>query len=118
MSTPYQMRLPNPGSDGQTAASLAIDVHYLNLMLVERWDWARFVKLCQFLKMTECEVASLVQLPHRHIQGYKLKNVLPLSRAHAASVALTLTLLEAYLMRGLTEDVIANPFPDLNKVGK
>lgn len=109
-------RLPNEGSNGQTPASLAIDVHYAKLMLVERWNWERFVKLCTFLKMTDCEVASLVLLPHRALVGYKLMNRLPLIRSHASSVALSLTLLEAYLMRGLTKDVIESPFPDLNRV--
>lgn len=115
---PYKLRLPNEGSPGQTPASLAIDVHWAKLMLVKRWDWERFVKLCQFLKMTDCEVASLVMLPHSKILPYKHRNLLPLSAAHAESVALNLTLLEAYLMRGLTEDVITNPFPDLTKCGE
>ena len=112
---PYVLKLPNEGSRGQTPASLAIDIHYTNLMLVERWTWERFTKLCLFLKMTAYEVASLVLLPHRCVDAYRAKNVLPLLPIHAASVALNLTLLEAYLMRGLTEDVIENPFPDLTK---
>lgn len=113
---PYVLRLPNEGSRGQTPASLAIDIHYANLMLVERWTWERFTKLCLFLKMTAHEVASLVLLPHRYLVAYREKNVLPMRRDHAASVALNLTLLEAYLMRGLTEDIIDQPFPDLNKI--
>jgi hypothetical protein len=113
---PYSLALPNPDSDGQTPSSLAIDIHYMNLMLVERWDWERYVKLCNFLKMTAYEVASLVLLPHKNVPAYRAKNLLPMRRAHAASVALSLTLLEAYLMRGLTEDVISNPFPNLNVV--
>lgn len=112
----YNPRLPNLGSKGQTPASLAIDVHYGNLLLVERWDWERYVKLCTFLKMTACEVASLVMLPHAAVEKYQRKNILPMKRAHASSVALNLTLLEAYLMRGLTDDVISNPFPNLNNV--
>lgn len=112
---PYKLRLPNEGSAGQTPASLRIDVHYMRLMLVERWTWERFAKLCLFLRMTDCEVASLVLLPHRYVERYRSTNALPLSRAHAESVALSLTLLEAYLMRGLTEDVIENPFPDLTQ---
>lgn len=107
--------LPNIGSPGQTPASLAIDIHYMKLMLVQRWDWERYVKLCTFLRMTAYEVASLVLLPHKSVPKYQDKNVLPLRPAHASSVALNLTLLEAFLMRGLTEDVISNPFPDLTK---
>lgn len=111
----YKPVLPNKGSAGQTPASLAIDVHYARLMLVERWNWERFVKLCTFLKMTPYEVASLVLLPHQCVEAYRAKNVLPMRRPHASSVALSLTLLEAYLMRGLTEDIISSPFPDLNQ---
>lgn len=111
----YRPVLPNVGSAGQTPASLAIDIHYTQLMLVERWTWERYVKLCHFLKMTSFEVASLVLLPHKKVPLYQHKNILPMSRAHSASVALNLTLLEAYLMRGLTEDVIENPFPNLSR---
>ena len=114
---PYKLHLPNIGSSGQTPASLAIDVHYGKLMLVRRWDWERFIKLCHFLKMTDCEVASLVLLPHRCLPKYKRHNLLPLTAAHAESVALNLTLLETFLMRGLTEDVIENPFPNLIQCG-
>ena len=109
-------RLPNIGSPGQTPASLAIDAHYLNLDLIRLWNWEHFVRLCHFLKMTDCEVASLVLLPHKDLAAYRERNLLPLKYPHALSVALTLTLLETYLMRGLTEDLILNPFPDLNKV--
>lgn len=112
----YRLVLPNAGSKGQTPASLAIDIHYARLMLIERWTWERFVKLTLFLKMTSCEVASLVMLPHSSLPAYQLKNILPLHRAHASAVALNLTLLEGYLMRGLTKDVIVNPFPDLSGV--
>jgi hypothetical protein len=114
-AAPLDLRLPNLGSPGQTPASLAIDIHYMNLMLVQRWDWARYAKLCTFLRMTACEVASLVLLPHKAVERYERTNALPLKEAHASSVALNLTLLEAYLMRGLSEDVIENPFPDLTK---
>lgn len=108
--------LPNENSTGQTPASLMIDVHYAKLRLVERWDWARFVKLCTFLRMTDCEVASLVLLPHKKLAEYQKRNTLPLTAPHASSVALNLTLLEAFLMRGLTNDVVSNPFPDLSGV--
>ena len=111
----YLPRLANPGSDGQTPASLVIDIHYMNLLLVERWTWERYVKLCHFLRMTSHEVASLVRLPHRSLASYQYRNTLPLSVAHAEAVALLLTLLESYLMRGLTEDIIEQPFPNLNQ---
>ena len=114
--SPYIAPLPNPGSEWQTPASLIIDIHYMNLLLVERWTWERFTKLCLFLKMTSYEVASLVLLPHKKVEEYRVKNILPLKRAHASSVALSLTLLEAYLMRGLTNDVIENPFPNLARL--
>lgn len=113
----YVPTLANQDSRGQTPSSLMIDIHYMNLMLVERWDWSRFARLCEFLKMTSCEVASLVRLPHRLVEAYKEGNILPLRQAHAESIALTLTLLEAYLMRGLSDDIIDQPFPNLTKCG-
>lgn len=114
-AAPYVPKLANPNSDGQTAASLMIDVHYMNLYLRERWTWERYTKLCLFLRMTAYEVASLARIPHHCIPAYKLRNTLPLHDAHAESAALILTLLESYLMKGLTEDIIEQPFPDLNQ---
>lgn len=103
--------LVNEGSDGQTPSSLAIDVHYLNLMLVERWNWERYIRLCVFLKMTEYELASLVRLPHKYIPKYEERYILPLARGHAESVALLLTIIETHFMLGKADDVIASIFP-------
>jgi hypothetical protein len=109
----YATPLPNVGSERQTPASLAIDVHYAKLQLVERWQWERFVRLCKFLRLTPAELASLVLLPHRYLCGYEKQNTLPLYYSHAQSVALTLTLLESHLCGEVTKDVISNPFPKL-----
>lgn len=68
--------------------------------------------------MTSYEVASLVLLPHRYIARYQERNVLPLTDGHAKSVALTMTVLEGYLMKGLTDDVIENVYPDLMEADK
>lgn len=114
----YTPSLPNPGSEGQTPASLAIDIHYMNLLLVERWNWDRYLKLCLFLKMTEYEVASLVRLPHKCIERYRETCLLPMRGGFCESVALTLTILEAYLMKGLTSDIVENIFPNLNSIKK
>lgn len=112
----YRTTLPNAGSKGQTPASLAIDVHYLNIMLVERWNWPRFVKLCAFLKLTPCELASIVFFPHRQIPSYETRGFLPLASHHASAVAMHLTLLEAHVMKGATTDLIENPYPNLATV--
>lgn len=114
----YIPELPNPNSGGQTPASLAIDIHYMNLLLVERWNWERYVKLCVFLKMTEYEVASLVRLPHKYIERYREGYTLPMYRGFSESVALTLTILESYLMKGVSPDIVENIFPNLNSIKK
>lgn len=107
--------LPNERSHGQTTASLLIDVHYGKLFLVERWNWDRFIRLCSFLKMTPCEVASLVLMPHSDVALYERNNRLISLRARP--IAMLLTLLEAHVCRGMTDDIIENPYPDLTKLG-
>lgn len=104
--------MPNEGSKHQTPASLMIDSHYAQLQLNQRWNWERFVRLCQFLRMTPWEVASMVMLRHGSVDTFKRNGRLS-GQGHNA-VALLLTLLEARVMSEWTGDVIANPFPDLN----
>lgn len=43
---------------------------------------------------------------------------MPLPASRARPIALILTLLENHLCAHLTNDVIENPFPNLNHVGK
>lgn len=109
----YRPPLPNVGSAGQTPASLAIDVHYANLMLVERWDWPRFLKLANLLKLTPHELASLVLLPHKYVDDYRLRNGLPMTYNWARPVAMLLTLVELHVAGHLTADVVQEPFPKL-----
>ncbi len=109
----YIPPMPNTGSVHQTPASLMIDTHYCQLRLVERWSWERFVRLCQFLRMTPYEVASLVMLRHDTVETYHRNGRLS-GTGHRAT-ALLLTLLEARVMAAWTEDVIARPFPDLSR---
>lgn len=111
----YVPTLLNKDSEGQTPASLAIDIHYLNLRLVERWTWERYLRLCVYLKLTEYELASLVRLPHKVIGKYRAGFSLPLPRGSAESVALLLTLVETHFMQGLRGDVITEIFPKVNR---
>jgi hypothetical protein len=105
-------RLPNEGSPHQTPASLMIDTRYATLRVVERWSWERYVRLCQFLRYTPWELASLVMLSHQAVEAFKRQGRLS-GRGYRA-VALVLTLLEAHVMAKWTDDIIPNPFPDLN----
>lgn len=105
-------RLPNEGSKHQTPASLMIDSHYAKSRVVERWSWERYVRLCQFLRMTPWEVASIVMLSHNAVETFHRRG--RLSGTGYRAVALVLTLLEAHVMAAWTDDVIRNPFPDLN----
>ncbi len=111
----YLPPLPNKGSVGQTPASLAIDGHYANLLLVERWDWERYVRLTNFLRLTPHELASLVLLPHRYLDEYASKNGLPMAYNFARPIAMLLTLVEAQVTGHLTKDVIEDPFPNIGK---
>lgn len=109
----YVPPMPNEKSRHQTPASLAIDLHYANLLLVERWDWDRYSRLCNLLKLTPHEMASLVLLPHKYVERFRELNGLPMNYAHARAVGLILTLLEAHLCKHISKDVIENPFPKL-----
>lgn len=107
-------RLPNEGSTHQTPASLYIDVHYSTLEIAERWSWERYVRLCNILKMTPWELASLVGMRHKDADFFEQNNRLP--DAGRRSISLLLTIVEAHFLSELHHDVIKNPFPDLNKV--
>ncbi len=52
----YVPDLPNQGSRLQTPSTLLIDVHYSKLLLVERWTWERFTRLCAFLQISPAEL--------------------------------------------------------------
>lgn len=108
----YIPPMPNQDSRHQTPASLMIDTHYAQLRLMERWTWDRYVRLCQFLRMTPWEVASLVMLRHGSIDTFRRKGRLSIQGHRAA--ALVLTILEAHVMREWTSDVIENVFPNLS----
>ncbi len=111
----YVPSLPNKDSTGQTPSSLYIDCHYANLLLVETWTHPRFVRLCQLLKMTPCEVASLVMMPHRVLPAFERENILKCQGARP--ITLLLTIIENQLLSSSLADSIPNPFPDLSKIG-
>jgi hypothetical protein len=110
----YVPPLPNDGSKFQTPNTLRIDVHYANLLLVERWNWDRFNRLASFLQISHAELASAVTLPHRYLAQYERSNRIPNRDGNGRAVALILTLLESHVCGAWTNDVIANPFPSLN----
>lgn len=101
----FKPRLPNRGSKHQTSASLAFDLHYAHLGVIERWDRDRYDRLCVFLTVTRYELASLISWPHAQVPGAIERN------DFKGPVALLLTILEAQVMHKFTKDVIQNPFP-------
>jgi hypothetical protein len=111
----YIPDLPNNGSPLQTPSTLLVDVHYAKLLLVERWTWERFTRLCAFLRISEAELASAVLMPHKMIPVYKQKNKIPNRAGSARPIALLLTLLEHHCMGAMTKDTIANPFPSFQQ---
>ena len=109
----YSPTLPNAESKSATAASRLIDAHYANLLLIERWNWDRYITLCQFLKLTPAELASLCLMPHKWLAAFKDGNLIPNRSSSGRAVALILTLIEAHAMKAISKDVIENPFPTL-----
>lgn len=108
----YIAPMPNAGSEHQTAASLMIDTRYAMLRIVERWSWERYVRLCQFLRMTPFEVASLALMSHEKVERFHRDG--RLSGPGFRAVGMVLTLIEGHVMAKWTDDIIKNPFPDLN----
>lgn len=117
--TEYTPNLPNSNSNLATPGSRVIDIHYANLLLIERWTWERYTRLCEFLKMTPAELASLCLMPHSWLARYEERNSIPTGAGYsgARSIALILALVEAHAMQRITKDVITNPFPNFNKNG-
>jgi hypothetical protein len=105
--------LPNAGSKKATPASLRVDLEYERKNIWGRWVWERYVRLCNLLKLTPEELASVACVPHRALPLFERNNHLFNGRSPDRSGALVLTLLEAHVAGHLTKDVVENPFPDL-----
>lgn len=110
--------LPNTGSKNQTAASLKIDLHYAKLEIFTRWNYERFLRLAAFLQLTPYELGSLACITHRQVDSFRTTNILSdgFRKAKNYSAALVLTVLEAHACQAFTDDVVKNPFPNLNEV--
>lgn len=106
--------LPNRASRRQTLISRYFDLHYSSLDLLGRWTWERFARLCDFLKLTPEEVASLALLPHARLTFFKERN--HIGGNDYMPHAMMLTLLEARVLKNFSVDVIDNPFPDMQKI--
>jgi hypothetical protein len=102
--------LPNSGNR-QTLGSRRIDLHYGKLGIPRRWTWARFDALCAFLRVTHEEMASTICMPHSTLPTAYKRNCFP------GPAALLLTLIEANVKKGLSEDIIENPIASLPSNG-
>lgn len=111
---PPDLRLPNEGSELQTPTTLQVDLHYAKLAIWHRWSWERFVRLCNFLKVTPAELASIACIPHNQLENFQRRNRIMQSGSPNRAAALVLTLLEAHVAKEYTADVIEAPFPDLS----
>lgn len=101
----YPPILQNKNSRHKTPASLRFDLHYAKIGVIARWDWSRYIRLATFLTLTPTELASLICMPHAHLDSAERNN------RFAGPACLLLTLLEAQAMANYTNDVLANPFP-------
>lgn len=116
--TGYLPPLPNAQSEHRTATTTLIDIHYSNLRIAERWNWARYERLCSVLKVTPYELASLVCLPHSSVEKLREHGTLPgIVTGGGRAIGMLLTILEARILKKLVPDIIENPFPHLgNKI--
>jgi hypothetical protein len=113
----YLPPLPNAGSEFASVTTKLLDLHYSNLRIAERWDWARYQRLCSVLRLTEYELASLVLMPHEWVPKMKERNVIPcMYHGGGRAVGLVLTMLEARVLKKVVADVIEEPMPNLNSV--
>jgi hypothetical protein len=103
--------LPNVDSPYRTPTTLMIDARYSELMLIDRWTWDRFARLCQYLEMTAYEMASIVMMPHHSVEKWKESNILTCQSAR--HIALLLTLIEFNVCRELGDAV--DPFEGMIK---
>lgn len=101
--------LPNEVSPHRTTASVYFDHHYARLDLLGRWTWERFARLCQFLKVTPHELASLAMIPHKRIEWFQRHN--HLGGNQWVAQAFILTVIEARVLRNWSKDIIEEPFP-------
>ncbi len=106
-----EFQLPNVRSRNKTPASVYIDAWYSNLEIEQRWSWERYCQLCNLIKMTPYELASLVGMPHADVAQFEEHNHLAVEGRRA--VALLLTVVEAHFLSELHHDVIKNPFPSV-----
>lgn len=98
--------LSNPPNTKRTLGSHRIDLHYAKLNIPRRWTWDRFDLLCSVLRVTHAEMASTICLPRSALKGAHRSNQFP------GPAALLLTLIEADVMKGIT-DTIENPIASL-----
>ncbi len=111
----YLPPLPNSDSDYTTATTKILDLHYSNLRIAERWTYERYERLCSVLKVTPYELASLVCMPHSHVEKLRDYGQIPgIVNGGGRAVGLVLTILEARILKRLVPDVIENPFPNLD----
>jgi hypothetical protein len=114
INTVMRRRHPNFGSDFATPSSQRVDAHYVKLNLLDRWTWERFSRMCRFMQLTPYELGSIACIPHRVIEQWKLRSVLPMSATQGAyAVALILTVIESQVLAGHVSDVIEDPIPKL-----
>jgi hypothetical protein len=99
--------LPNLGEKSQTPATLMIDTHYAQLRLLDRWTWERYCRLCEYLRMTAYEMASVVMLPHANVSIFRTHGRIP--NPGATHIALLLTMIEYNMCKGIAIDAV-DPF--------
>lgn len=91
-------------NDGKhaTPTTARIDLYYTELALERRWDLRRYDRLCEFLRLTRYEMASLICLSHAKLEQHIKRN------RFNGPTALLLTLIEANILKNwLPEEELA-----------
>ena len=88
-----------------TPASQVIDAHYARKRINKVWDFARVERLCGFLKVTQYELASMLNLRH-----FIFDSMLRREPNLRGPTALLLSILEARYLEGYAPDIIKDIF--------
>jgi len=96
--------ITNP-DETSTPGSLQVDAHYARMGIKSVWDKPRILRLCGWLRVTPHELASLLLVAHRDMDGWLGKGRIP------GPVCLLLSLLENHVARGFVHDPVPQEGP-------
>lgn len=94
--------LTNNNVETSTELSMLYDIHYNELNIVNRWGRERIQRLCDVMKVSSFELASVIRMPHTEMKAAMTKG----SPLHGSACVL-LSEMEKHMLSKYTKDVIA-----------